>query len=102
MSAAKFCVAIYKLFQAGGTSKKFQPGGTRANAKPPPPAPVSFPVRPKLFSLLITCQTFWLVVCKVGFLELALDRQIVEAYLHLLECRMREVKGLQQRLVDRD
>ena len=30
------------------------PGGTRANAKPPPPAPVSFPERPKLFSLLNT------------------------------------------------
>ena len=27
------------------------PGGMRANAKPPPPAPVSLPIRPKLFSL---------------------------------------------------
>ena len=36
-------------------------------------------------------------------LEKDLVRQIVEGHdLHLLECRMREIKGLQQRLVDRD
>ena len=46
-----------------------QPGGTRANAKPPPPAPVNFPVRPKLFRLLNTCRGLWSVVCKVGLMS---------------------------------
>ena len=59
MSAAKFCVAIYKLFQAGGTSKFFKLVG-RANfstwwdeskCKTSSPGPGQLPRQTKTFQL---------------------------------------------------
>ena len=105
MSAAKVCVAIYELFQPGGTRAKNSTWWDESKCKTSSPGPGQLPRQTKTFQLDQHLSGFLVSGLQSGFVGskqlemLFLGRSL---NLHLLECRMREIKGLQQRLVDGD